>query len=63
MAIDSIEGQPVVSANYDYKTVALSVGFSLAGWSLEKADYGRQRAEFINPKHQHVLIQLDRLGS
>lgn len=62
IAIDSIEGQPVVSANYDYKTVALSVGFSLAGWSLEKADYGRQRAEFINPKHQHVLIQLDRLG-
>lgn len=62
IAIDSIEGQPIVSANYDYKTTPLDVGFNLAGWELLNANYAKQRAEFVNKQHQHVVIQLDKLG-
>lgn len=55
-AIDMIQGQAVVTLQYDYKSFPIQKGDSIAGWQLNQVDYAQQKAEFIDSKQQHVLI-------
>lgn len=52
--IDNVSGQPVVSVNYNSLLTPVSVGESLAGWTLVSADYASQYAVFQNSKDQLV---------
>jgi hypothetical protein len=47
VSIDVIEGNPLVSVNYNHTTIPLEAGFNLAGWQLLTANYENQTAEFI----------------
>ncbi len=49
-SIDMINGQAVVSVNYDDQVVPLQSGFSVVGWKLENTDYQKQQFTFINAK-------------
>lgn len=52
--IDSVSGQNVVTVSYNNLLTPLSVGESLAGWTLTSADYASQYAVFQNAKDQLV---------
>lgn len=52
--IDSVSGQPVVTVSYNKLLTPISVGESLAGWTLISADYASQCAVFQNSKAQLV---------
>ncbi|MFN7098192.1 MAG: hypothetical protein ACK4PR_11640, partial [Gammaproteobacteria bacterium] len=62
VALDSIQGQGVVTIDYHYDTFPIEKDDAIAGWRLTKADYSLQTAEFVNDKEQHVLIQLKNNG-
>ncbi|MFN7098003.1 MAG: hypothetical protein ACK4PR_10685 [Gammaproteobacteria bacterium] len=62
IALDSIQGQGVVTIDYHYDTFPIEKDDTIAGWRLTKADYSLQMAEFANDKEQHVLIQLKNNG-
>lgn len=52
--IDAVSGQNVVTVRYNNLLTPLSVGESLAGWTLVSADYASQYAVFQNSKDQLV---------
>ena len=62
LSIDSIQHVPVASITYDFKTVPLEKGDSLAGWRLISIDYGKQNIEFENAKKEHVLLTHEHIG-
>ena len=61
ISIDNIQQQNIVSVNYNHTDFPLEIGDYLTGWKLVKADFASQRAEFINHKNQHVVIDLNRI--
>tara|TARA_B110000879_G_scaffold162382_1_gene209722 strand:+ start:1080 stop:1751 length:672 start_codon:yes stop_codon:yes gene_type:complete len=60
LSIDSVQEEGVVDVSYLYRTVALETDDVLAGWTLKKVDFLKQKATFENPKHEFVNIQLKR---
>ena len=62
LSLDSIQQIPVASVTYDFKTVPLEKGDSLAGWQMISIDYGKQRLEFKNGKQEHVLLTHEHIG-
>lgn len=52
--IDNVSGQAVVTVSYNKLLTPISVGESLAGWTLISADYASQCAVFQNSKAQLV---------
>jgi spore coat protein CotH len=52
--IDNVSGQNVVTVSYNNLLTPLSVGESLAGWTLVSSDYASQYAVFQNSKDQLV---------
>ncbi|STX55458.1 Uncharacterised protein [Legionella beliardensis] len=61
-SIDSIQTIPVASIQYDYKTIPLEKGDSLAGWTLVRVDFPHQQLEFENGNKEHVLIKQEHIG-
>jgi hypothetical protein len=62
MSIDSIQQVPVASMAYDFKTIPLEKGDSLAGWKVLAIDYSKQSIELVNAKKEHVLIKQASIG-
>ena len=54
--IDNVSGQNVVTVKYNNLLTPLSVGESLAGWTLINADYSSQYAVFQNTKDQLIKV-------
>jgi len=57
--IDNVAGQSVVTVNYNNLLTPISVGESLAGWTLSNADYASQTAVFQNSKDQLVKASVN----
>jgi len=62
VSVDSIQQTSIASVAYDYKTVPLEKGDSLAGWKIVVIDYGKQRLELENSKKERVVITESALG-
>jgi hypothetical protein len=62
LSIDSIQHVPVASVTYDFKTVPLEKGDSLAGWRVISIDYGKQRIEFENARKERVLLTQEQIS-
>lgn len=62
VSIDSIQQVPVASISYDYKTIPLEKGDSLAGWKVVRVDYGKQRIELENGHHERALVTQEHIG-
>jgi hypothetical protein len=62
VSIDSIQQVPVASVAYDFKTVPLEKGDSIAGWKVVRVDYSKQRLELENGRHERVLITQEHIG-
>ncbi|EHL30521.1 hypothetical protein [Legionella drancourtii] len=62
VSIDSIQQVPVASVTYDFKTIPLEKGDSIAGWRVMRVDYGKQRMEFENAKHERILVSQEHIG-
>lgn len=62
VSIDSIQHVPVASISYDYKTIPLEKGDSLAGWKVVQVDYGKQRIELENGRHERALVTQEHIG-
>lgn len=62
ISIDSIQQVPVASVAYDYKTIPLERGDSLAGWKIVSVDYSRQRIELENAKSERIVVTQDHIG-
>jgi hypothetical protein len=60
--IDTIQQSTIVTVYYDNTTFPLEVGDYLAGWKLISVDFTEQKAEFINQKRQHVVVDLNHLN-
>ena len=61
-SLDSIQNIPVASVFYDFKTVPLEKGDSIAGWRIVGIDYGKQRIEFENTQQARVLVTHEHIG-
>ncbi|STX50938.1 Uncharacterised protein [Legionella busanensis] len=59
LSIDSIQQVSVVSVTYDYKTIPLEKGDTLAGWIVTHIDFGKQCVEFENKDKKRVVVNLD----
>jgi hypothetical protein len=59
LSIDSVQQVSVVSVTYDFKTVPMERGDTLAGWSVLEIDFGRQRLEFENSNKERVVVNLE----
>ncbi|MFU7598156.1 hypothetical protein ACM9VS_04915 [Legionella pneumophila] len=59
LSIDSIQQVSVASVIYDYKTVPMERGDTLAGWSVLEIDFGKQRLVFENSNKDRVLVNLE----
>ena len=59
ISIDSIQQVSVASVAYNYKTIPLEKSDALAGWTVMKIDFGKQRLEFENGNKERVLVTLD----
>lgn len=62
VSIDSIQQVPVASVAYDYKTIPMEKGDSLAGWKIVSVDYSRQRIELENAKSERIVVTQDHIG-
>lgn len=62
LSLDSIQHIPVASIAYDFKTIPIEKGESLAGWIIIAMDYGKQRIEFENKKKERVLLTHEHIG-
>lgn len=62
VSIDSIQQVAVASIAYDFKTVPMEKGDSLAGWKVVRVDYGKQRIELENNKKERVLLTNTQIG-
>ncbi|MGQ3890138.1 hypothetical protein ACQUW5_14050 [Legionella sp. CNM-1927-20] len=61
-SIDSIQATAVATIAYDYKTVPVEKGDSLAGWKIVKVDFKHQQIEFENKNKERVLLKQDLIG-
>ena len=61
MHIDNIQQNNVVTVEYNHTIFPMELGDYLAGWKLISADFTNQKAEFINDKQQHTLVDINRL--
>lgn len=59
VSIDSIQQMSLVSVIYNYKVIPLEKDDSLAGWTVARVDFGKQIAEFVNRKKEHVIVTLE----
>ncbi len=59
LSIDSIQQVSVASVTYDFKTVPMERGETLAGWSVLEIDFGKQRLVFENSNKDRVLVTLE----
>ena len=57
--IFNMDHKDIVSVHYGAHTVPIIEGESIAGWSLSSASFATQRADFVNEKNQHVIINLN----
>lgn len=62
VSIDSIQQVPVASITYDYKTIPMEKGDSLAGWKIVSVDYGRQRIELENARFERIVVTQEHIG-
>lgn len=62
VSIDSIQQVAVASITYDFKTVPMEKGDSLAGWKVVRVDYGKQHIELENSKKERVLLTSTHIG-
>jgi hydrogenase maturation factor len=62
LSIDSIQEVDVASVAYDFKTQALELGDSLAGWTVVHLDFAKQVIEFENQDKTHVHLNLNSNG-
>lgn len=62
LSIDSIQGTSVGSMEYDFKTIPLEEGDSLAGWKIKTLDYAKQCIELTNSKNEHVRLKAQDIG-
>ena len=62
LSIDSIQEVSVASVAYDFKTQALELGDSLAGWTVAHLDFAKQVIEFENQDKAHVRLSLNANG-
>lgn len=60
--IDNIQQENVVTISYNHTTFPINIGGYIAGWKLISADFSTQKAEFVNAKKQHVVVDLNRLN-
>lgn len=63
ISIDNIQQNNVVTIDYNKTTFPIEIGSYVAGWKLIAADFVDQKAEFINSKEQHVVVDLNRMES
>lgn len=63
LSIDSIQEVSVASVTYDFKTQALEMGDSLAGWTVVRMDFAKQVIEFKNQDKAHVFLSLNINGA
>lgn len=61
VSIDNIQQNNVVTIDYNDTTFPIEVGSYVAAWKLISADFVSQKAEFINSKKQHVVVDLNRM--
>lgn len=59
ISIDSIQEISMASVAYNYKTIPLEKGDTLAGWTVMQIDFGKQRLAFENTNKERVLVALD----
>ncbi|MBA2710133.1 MAG: hypothetical protein H0U57_06040 [Tatlockia sp.] len=62
VSVDSIQQVPVASISYDFKTVPLEKGDSLAGWKIVRLDYSKQHVELENANKERVLLTHEHIG-
>lgn len=62
LSIDSIQGTTVGSIEYDFKTIPLEEGDSLAGWKINALDYAKQCIELTNSKNEHIRLKAQDIG-
>lgn len=58
LSIDSIQQISVASVTYDFKTVPMEKGDSLAGWTVMQIDFGKQSIELENMTKERVAITI-----
>ena len=61
VSIDNIQQNNVVTIDYNDTTFPIEAGSYVAIWKLISADFVAQKAEFVNSKKQHVVVDLNRL--
>ncbi len=61
VSVDNIQQQNVVTVSYDNTVFPMDVGDYLANWKLISANFTSQKAEFVNKKGQHIVIDLNRI--
>jgi hypothetical protein len=59
VSIDSIQQISVVNVLYNFKVIPLEKDDSLAAWTVVRVDFGKQSAEFVNSKKEHVVVTLE----
>lgn len=62
LSIDSVQQISVASVSYNFKTIPLEKDDSLAGWTVGRLNFGKQKAEFKNKNEEHVVISLSTSG-
>ena len=59
LSIDSIQQVSVASVIYDFKTVPMERGDTLAGWSVLEINFGRQHLVFENSNKDRVPVNME----
>lgn len=59
LSIDSLQHVGVATVAYGFKTTALEVGDSLAGWKVQEVDFAKQQMVLSNDEGE-VRLQLNR---
>ncbi|WP_287007652.1 hypothetical protein [Legionella sp.] len=59
LSIDSIQQVSVASVSYDYKTIPMEKGDTLAGWTVKRVDFGKQCLELENHNKEQVVVNLE----
>lgn len=57
--IFNMDHENIVSIHYGAHTVPLVEGENIAGWKLAHVSFNDQKAEFVNDKNQHVIVNLN----
>lgn len=57
--IFNMDHENIVSIHYGAHTVPIVEGENIAGWKLVHVSFNDQKAEFVNDKNQHVIVNLN----